>query len=118
MINNIDIIIVGAGLSGCVIAEQAANKLGLKVLMIDRRKHIAGNCYDKYMENGVLVHQYGLHYFRTNNPTLIDYLSKFTSWIEGNYVVKSSVNNQLYPFPINLTTYRKTVLIELKLPIF
>jgi len=104
MIQNIDLIVVGTGLSGCVIAEQAANKLELKVLMIDRRNHIAGNCYDKYMENGVLVHQYGPHYFRTNNPILIDYLSKFTSWIEGNYVVKSSFNKQLYPFPINLDT--------------
>lgn len=104
MIRDLDLIVVGTGLSGCVIAEQVANKLGWKVLIIERRSHIAGNCFDKYMENGVLVHQYGPHYFRTNNPTLIDYLSKFTSWIEGNYVVKSSFNGKLYPFPINLDT--------------
>jgi len=104
MLQNIDLIVVGAGLSGCVIAERAAKLLNWKVLIVERRDHIAGNCFDKHMENGVLVHQYGPHYFRTNNPTLIDYLSKFTSWIEGNYVVKSSFNNQLYAFPINLDT--------------
>jgi len=104
MSKNLDLVIIGAGLSGCVIAERAAKLLNWKVQIIERRNHIAGNCFDKYIENGVLVHQYGPHYFRTNNPTLMDYLSKFTSWIEGNYVVKSSFNNQLYPFPINLDT--------------
>lgn len=104
MYNNIDLVLVGAGLSGCVIAEQAAKLLNWKVLIVERRNHIAGNCFDKYMENGVLAHQYGPHYFRTNNSQLVDYLSSFTSWIEGNYIVKSSFNNQLFPFPINLDT--------------
>jgi len=104
MIRDIDLIVVGTGLSGCVIAEQAANKFGWKVLMTERRNHIAGNCFDKCMENGVLVHQYGPHYFRTNNPALIDYLSQFTSWIAGNYIVKSSFQGQLFPFPININT--------------
>lgn len=104
MYEEVDLIIVGAGLSGCVIAERAANLLHWKVLVLERRNHIAGNCFDKYMENGVLVHQYGPHYFRTNNPALIDYLSRFTMWIGGNYIVKSYFNHQLYPFPINLDT--------------
>jgi len=104
MSKKIGLIVVGAGLSGCVIAEQAAKLLNCNVLIVERRNHIAGNCFDKYMENGILVHQYGPHYFRTNNSELVDYLSKFTSWIEGDYVVKSSINDQLYPFPINLDT--------------
>lgn len=103
-IRNIDLVVVGAGLSGCVLAERAAYKLGLNVLLLDRRNHIAGNCYDAYRNNGVLTHQYGPHYFRTNNPSLIDYLSNFTNWIAGNYIVKSSYQNQLFPFPINLDT--------------
>lgn len=103
-ISSNNIIVVGAGLSGCVLAERAAQKLGLNVLLLDRRNHIAGNCYDTYRNNGVLTHQYGPHYFRTNNPTLVAYLSKFTDWIEGNYIVKSSYQNHLFPFPINLDT--------------
>lgn len=104
MANEFDLIIVGAGLSGCVIAERAAKLLNWKVLITERRNHIAGNCYDRPMDNGIMVHQYGPHYFRTNNPQLVDYLSEFTEWITGNYIVKSLFKNQLYPFPINLDT--------------
>ena len=104
MPSNIDLIIVGAGLSGCVIAERAANLLNWKVLIVERRNHIAGNCYDRTMDNGIMIHQYGPHYFRTNSPEIVNYLSDFTTWIEGNYIVKSLYKNKLYPFPINLDT--------------
>ncbi len=107
MEKNYDLLIVGAGPVGCVIAERAANELGWKVLIIDKRNHLAGNCFDQTHKSGVLVHQYGPHYFRTNKKELIDYLSAFTSWIPGNYIVKSSVGGELYPFPINLNTLRK-----------
>lgn len=99
-----DLLIVGAGPVGCVIAERAAKLKGWHVLVIDKRPHIAGNCYDFYHESGLLTHAYGPHYFRTNKTELIDYLSQFTDWIEGNYFVKSMVDGRLYPFPINLTT--------------
>ncbi len=99
-----DLLIVGAGPVGCVIAERAAYLRGWRSLIVDKRKHIAGNCHDRYHDNGVLIHSYGPHYFRTNNPRLLGYLSRFTSWIQGNYLVKSQVNGKLYPFPINLTT--------------
>lgn len=99
-----DLIIAGAGPVGCVIAEHAARLLNWKVLIVEKRGHIAGNCYDAPDEHGVLLHRYGPHYFRTNNPDLIAYLSSFTDWVPGNYVVKASVNGALYPFPINLTT--------------
>jgi UDP-galactopyranose mutase len=104
MLKKIDLLVVGAGLSGCVIAERAAKLLGWKVLIVERRSHIAGNCYDRYSENGVMVHQYGPHYFRTNNRELVDYLSQFTSWTDGQYYVKSNYQGALYPFPINLNT--------------
>ena len=99
-----DLLIVGAGPVGCVVAEQMALRKGWKSLIIDKRDHIAGNCYDRVHESGVLIHQYGPHYFRSNKKELIDYLGQYTEWIPGNYEVKSSFNNDLYPFPINLLT--------------
>lgn len=104
MPENIDLLIIGAGPVGCVIAERAANLLGWKVLIIEKRSHLAGNCFDKYHESGVMIHQYGPHYFRTNKKELIDYLSNFTTWIPGNYYVKSFTRGDFFPFPINLKT--------------
>lgn len=102
-----DIVIAGAGPVGCVIAERLASECDYKVLIVDKRAHIAGNCFDTHHESGVLIHRYGPHYFRTNKQELIDYLSKFTEWVPGNYIVKSSVGGELYPFPINLLTLRQ-----------
>ena len=99
-----DLLVVGAGPVGLVAAERAARVFGWKVVVIDKRAHIAGNCFDEYEESGVLVHRYGPHYFRTNDLAVANYLSQFTGWIDGNYVVKSQIDNKLYPFPINLTT--------------
>lgn len=101
-----DLLIVGCGPVGCTVAERAA-KRGWSSVIIDRRAHIAGNCFDSPYENGVLIHRYGPHYFRTNKRELIDYLSAFTGWIPGNYRVKSQVKGTLYPFPINLSTLEK-----------
>jgi UDP-galactopyranose mutase len=99
-----DVIIVGAGPVGCLMAERFAVDLNWKVLLIDKRNHVAGNCFDTYHESGLLIHRYGPHYFRSNNKTLIEYLTQFTDWIPGNYIVKSSINGELFPFPINLLT--------------
>ena len=100
----IDLLVVGAGPVGCVVAERAASQLGWRTLIVDRRDHIAGNCYDRHHESGVLVHAYGPHYFRTDNTALFNYLSRFTAWIPGNYIVKSFTRGEYFPFPINLTT--------------
>ncbi len=75
-----DYLIVGAGFAGSVIAERLAEGLGRRVLLIDRRPHIAGNAYDHYDEAGVLVHRYGPHIFHTNAQRIVDYLSRFTEW--------------------------------------
>ncbi len=102
-----DLLIVGAGPVGCVIAERAASLRGWRSLILERRGHVAGNCHDRPFENGVLVHQYGPHYFRTNDARLLDYLSEFTDWIPGNFEVRASYRGELYPIPINLVTLRK-----------
>src|SRR3984957_1195058 len=104
MLDDVDLLVCGAGPVGWVVAERAANVLGWKVLVVDRRSHIAGNCHDRRHANGVLIHPYGPHYFRTNDESLLSYLSRFADWRPANYEVKSLVRGRLFPFPINLTT--------------
>src|SRR5262249_3601277 len=104
MLEDVDLLVGGAGPVGCVIAERAAAVLGWNVLIVDRRSHIAGNCFDTAHANGVRIHQYGPHYFRTNDESVLRYLWRFTEWIPAHYIVKSCVGGKLFPFPINLTT--------------
>lgn len=102
-----DAVIVGAGPVGCVLAERLSNINNFKCLIIEKRNHIAGNCYDKKNKKGLLFHKYGPHYLRFKNKRTFNYLSKFTGWIKGNYVVKSIIEKKKYPFPINITTLEK-----------
>lgn len=99
-----DLLVVGAGPVGCVIAERAASQKGWTSLVLERRPHVAGHCHDYFHDSGVLVHAYGPHCFRASRAETVEYLSKFTEWLPGNYIVKSQVRGRLYPFPINLTT--------------
>lgn len=99
-----DYMIVGAGFAGCVLAERLARGSGKKVLVIDRRPHIAGNAYDHYNDAGILVHRYGPHIFHTNSKEVFDYLSRFTDWRHYQHKVLASVDGQLVPIPINLDT--------------
>ena len=99
-----DYLIVGSGFSGCVLAERLANAANKRVLVIDKRNHIGGNSYDYYNNDGILVHKYGPHYFRTNMKHVFDYLSKFTEWNYNYYRIKVSVDGMLLPLPINLDT--------------
>lgn len=100
---NKNVLIVGAGPVGCTVANILSNK-NYKIRIVDSRNHVAGNCYDYHDKFGVLVHKYGPHYFRSNNKKIINYLSKFTKWIPGEYIVNSFVDKKLYEFPINLNT--------------
>ncbi len=99
-----DFLIVGCGLAGSVMAERLASQQNKKVLIIDKRSHIGGNCYDYYDNGGVLVHKYGPHYFRTNLKHVFDYLSKFTEWHYFYYKIRVMVDGRLVPLPINLDT--------------
>jgi len=104
MLDDVDLLVCGAGPVGCVVAERAAAALGWKVLVVDKRAHIAGNCHDSKHSSGVLIHNYGPHYFRTNDDSLLQYLSRFTDWNPANYEVRSLVRGRLHPFPININT--------------
>ena len=99
-----DVLIVGAGFAGTVMAERLATDAGLKVLVVDRRPHIAGNAYDRHDDAGVLIHQYGPHIFHTNSVEIFGYLSQFTQWRPYEHRVLASVGEQLVPMPINRTT--------------
>ena len=98
-----DFLIVGAGFAGSVVAERLAS-VGKRVLVIDKRPHIAGNAYDCYDDAGVLIHKYGPHIFHTNSRDIFEYLSRITAWRQYQHRVQASVDGQLVPIPINLDT--------------
>ena len=100
-----DYLVVGAGLFGAVFAQQAKAQ-GKKVLVIDKRDHIAGNIYTEKTE-GINVHRYGAHIFHTNNKEVWNYITQFA---EFNRYTNSPVANyygQLYSLPFNMYTFNK-----------
>lgn len=102
-----DYIVVGAGLAGCVMAERIATVLDKKVLIIEKRNHAGGNCYDHYDENGILVHKYGPHIFHTNIEEVWSYLSQFTDWYNYQHHVLGFIDGKNVPIPFNLNTLHK-----------
>ena len=99
-----DALVVGAGFAGSVLAERLAAGSGKRVLVIDRRPHVAGNAYDHPDAAGTLVHRYGPHIFHTNSDEVFAYLSRFTAWRPYEHRVLAQVRNRLVPVPINRTT--------------
>ena len=100
-----DYLIVGAGLYGAVCAREAA-KAGKRVLVIDKRPHIAGNVHTEEVE-GINVHVYGAHIFHTNNKVVWDYVNQFA---EFNRFTNSPVANykgELYSLPFNMYTFNQ-----------
>ena len=104
-----DLLIVGAGLSGVVIAEQASKRHNLKSLIIDKRDHVGGNCYDYIDGNGIRVGKYGLHIFHTSNEWVWRYVNQYSEWIPYEHRVKGLVEDQngtkqFVPIPPNQET--------------
>jgi UDP-galactopyranose mutase len=102
-----DYLIVGAGFAGSILAERLASQANKKVLILDKRDHIAGNAYDYYNNDGILIHKYGPHIFHTNSKEVFQYLDQFTEWRPYEHKVLASVDGQLVPIPINLNTINK-----------
>lgn len=102
-----DYLIVGAGLAGCVIAERIATQLKKKVLIVERRNHIGGNCYDYFDSKNVLVQKYGPHAFHTSMKHVWDYLSQFTKFNNYEHHVLAYIDGKNVPVPFNLNSIDK-----------
>ena len=108
-----DWLVVGAGFAGAVVAERLASQRGERVLVIDRRAHVAGNAFDEHDAAGVLMHRYGPHIFHTNSAAVFDHLSAFTAWRKYEHRVLGRVDGQLVPIPINLDTVNRLYGLDL-----
>ena len=95
-------------------AERLASQCGQRVLVVDRRHHIAGNAFDELDEHGVRVHRYGPHIFHANSLQIVDYLSRFTDWRPYEHRVLASVEGKLLPLPINRTTLNELYGLDLQ----
>jgi UDP-galactopyranose mutase len=108
-----DYLVVGAGLAGATLAERLANELEARVLVIDKREHPAGNCFDPVTDDGLRYHRYGPHIFHTNSAAVVSYLSRFTAWRPYEHRVLARVRDQLVPIPINRTTINRLYGLDL-----
>lgn len=113
-IRDYDVLVVGAGFAGAVIAERLASQAGKRVLVCDRRPHIAGNAYDHHDEAGILVHKYGPHIFHTNAARVVAYLSQFTEWHPYSHRVLAQVDGKLLPMPISRATVNELYGLDLR----
>jgi len=103
-------LIIGSGLYGSTVARILAD-FGEKVLLIDKRNHIGGNCYTEKID-GIDVHKYGPHCFHTNSEKVWQFLNRFTKFNDFKLQVKVNYNNKIYSFPINLFTLNQLYKIQ------
>lgn len=96
-------IVIGAGAAGAAAARVLAEN-GRQVLVVERRDHVGGNCYDCQDAHGILVQPYGPHIFHTDNEQVRAFLSRFTAWRDFGHEVVAKVGEQLIPVPFNLNT--------------
>jgi len=100
-------LVVGCGLSGATIANKIATELNEDVLVIDSKDHIAGTCFDYKDENGITVHKYGPHIFRTSSKEVWDFLSRYTKWYPFMHHVLGVIDGIEVPIPFNLDSMHK-----------
>ena len=100
-----DLVVVGAGLFGLTVAQQAAEKAVATVHIIDVRDHIGGNAYSYFdEETGAEIHRYGAHLFHTSNPRVWEYVNRFTEFTDYVHRVYTTHNGEVFPLPTNLGT--------------
>ncbi len=107
------ILVVGAGLSGAVIARELA-EAGFRIEIIDKRDHPAGNCHSRRdSQTGVMVHCYGAHIFHTDDREVWDYVRSFGDMVPYVNRVKACAAGQIYSLPINLLTINQFFGVQL-----
>jgi UDP-galactopyranose mutase len=105
LLRDCDVVIVGSGFSGAVIAERCSSVLGLRSVIIERRAHAGGNSYSEPdPDTGIEVHKYGAHLFHTGNKAVWNYINRFTTFTDYKHRVLSVHHDQVYAMPINLLT--------------
>jgi UDP-galactopyranose mutase len=104
-----DWLVVGAGFTGATLAERLASQLDQRVLVVDRRGHIAGNAFDGPGPDGQPIHHYGAHIFHTVSDRVWRYLSQFTTWRPYEHRVLGSIDGKLIPIPFNLTSLKALI---------
>jgi len=113
MWQNFEVLVVGAGLSGAVLAERYAN-LGKKVLILEKRPHIGGNCYDEVNSDDIRVSKYGAHIFHTNDEVVHCYIHQFSEWVPYEHRVLAKVGKRFVPMPVNILTINALFDTQLK----
>ncbi|HLN53903.1 MAG TPA: UDP-galactopyranose mutase [Lentimicrobium sp.] len=114
-LNGVKFLIVGSGFFGAVVAERIANVLNERVVIIEKRNHVGGNCYsvdDK--ETGIHYHLYGTHIFHTSNKRVWDYINKFTDFNGYFHQVLTRYQGKVYQMPVNLETINSFYNTDLK----
>ena len=96
-------LLVGAGISNLTLGSILSGK-GHSVLILDRKDHIGGNCFDYFDENSIDIHAYGTHIFHTDDTDVWRFLSNFTQWYPYQHEVKALVDGQLVPVPFNFNS--------------
>ena len=110
-----DVCIVGSGLSGAVIAERYATELEQTVLVMEKRNHIGGNCYDYIDEDtGIRVSKYGAHLFHTKYKRVWDYVQRFADWIPYEHRVVAHIDGKHVPVPVNIDTVNALFGLDIK----
>lgn len=105
-ISSYDAIVVGSGFAGTVCAQELAEHGNKRVLVIEKRNHIAGNMYDEYDDANILVHKYGPHIFHTNSKRVFNYLRRFSGWRGYQHRVQADWFGTYMPVPFNKDSMR------------
>ena len=102
-----DVIVIGSGVAGAVAARVLAEEQNKKVLVLEKKQHIGGNCYDEKDSYGILIHKYGPHIFHTSDEEVYEWFSRFTDWYAFGHEVVAKVGDALIPVPFNLNTLKQ-----------
>lgn len=103
-VKDFDVVVVGSGFSGAIFARELAEKHNKKVLVVEKRPHIAGNMYDEYNEHNILVQKYGPHFFNTDKAWIIEYLSQYCELVPHAVSGKSVIDGNYVQLPYNFQT--------------